>query len=353
MPQTHTLPVAIGLDIGSTAVRCVIGLQEEGAPAPSIIGVGVAPTSGVRKGVVVDVEDTVSAITAAIDEAERISGITVNHATIGVNGGHLLTVASHGIIAVGGSREITPADVARAEEAAAVMQLPPNREILQIFPVNYIVDGQEHVKDPVGMSGMRLEVDSRLVTGSTPFLKNLARSVFQGGVSIDSQVGMPLASAQIAASKRLRELGCLVVDIGSSTTGIAVFEEGELMHMAVLPVGSAHITNDIAIGLRTDIDTAEKIKIEHVNAGATIKDNKKTVKVKELSGEIINPSIDEINEIAQARLEEIFELVDRELRKIKREGMLPGGVLLCGGGANLAGVEELAKKSLRLPARIT
>lgn len=355
MAQKSTLQVSVGLDIGSSRVRCVVGMQEEDAPAPSIIGVGVAPTTSVRKGTIVDIDDTVSAITAAVDEAERISGVTVNHASVGVNGSHILTVSSHGIIAIGSSsREITDADIERVEEASNVMQLPPNREIIQAFPRSYTLDGQERIKDPAGMSGVRLEVDTALITAGTPFMKNITRCVNQAGLAIDSYVTNPLAAATTAVTKRDQEVGAVVIDIGDSTTGLAVFEESELLHAAVIPVGAGHISNDLAIGLRVDIDTAGKIKLEHVSANPKTRTHKhgSNISVKDLKGEDMIISEFDINSIAQARLDEIFDLIDKELKKLKRDGMLPGGAILTGGGANMNGIADYAKKAMRLPARI-
>lgn len=354
MAQTQNLPTAIGIDIGSTTVRCVIGVYEEEAPAPSIIGVGSAPSTGVRKGTVVDIENTVSAVTAAADEAERISGVNVDGATLSINGAHIVSAISRGIIAIGNNnREISEQDLARAEEAATVMQLPPNREIVQIFPRRYTVDGQEYVKDPVGMHGMRLEVDACLITASTPFLKNTTRSVTQAGITARNHVAAPIAAARTAATAQDKEVGCAVVDIGTHTTGVAVFDDGELMHAAVLPVGSAHISNDIAIGLRTEIETAEKIKLEHVDADPERSHSNESFSVPEISGELLQVNTAEVNSIARARLEELFDLVNKELKKVKRDGMLPGGAICTGGGANLHGLVEFAKHHLRLPAHIT
>ncbi len=355
MAQKNTLPVAVGLDIGSANVRCVVGLQELDSPAPSIIGVGVAPTTGVRRGNITDIEETVSAITAAIDEAERVAGINVSRASVGLNGSHILSIGSHGIVAVGtASREITADDVARAQEAATVMQLPPNREIVQAAARKYTIDGQEDIKDPVGMNGLRLEVDSCLITVATPFIKNTSRSVSQAGLAIDNYVINPLAAATTLVSKRDRELGCILLDIGAGTTGVAVFEEEQLLHVAVVPIGSGHITNDLAIGLRTDVETAEKVKLEYVDASPSAKHSRKEqpVEVKDLGGESIEVSRRDIADIAQARLDEIFDQVSKELKKIKRDGMLPGGAILCGGGAKLKGIESYAKYALRLPARV-
>ena len=351
-PKTN-LPAAAGLDIGSSHVRCVIGLAQEDNPLPSVVGLGEAPNRGVRKGIVVDIEETVSAITRAVEEAERISGLNINHASVGVNGSHLLTVGSHGVIAIGAApRDINEEDVSRAEEAAMVMQLPPNREIVQAFARSYQIDGQDHIKDPVGMSGLRLEVEMGLVTAATPFIKNMTRAVHQAGINPDNLVANPLAAAQIVADKERREQGVVVIDIGASTTGLAVFEEGELLQVAVLPVGAAHITNDLAIGLRTEIETAEKLKLEHVNANPKHARADRDLTIKELNGEELTVPYHQIDSIAKARLAELFSLINKELGKIKRDGLLPGGAILCGGGANLSGITELAKQSLRLPARV-
>ena len=353
MSQTQNLPVAVGIDVGSTAIRCVVGLHEEEAPAPSIVGVGKAASNGVRKGSVVDIEETISAITAAIDDAERISGITLEGAAVSVNGTHIATASSRGIVAVGSSnREIDDDDLDRVEEAATVMQLPPNREVIQIFPRSYIVDGQEHVKDPVGMSGMRLEVDTCLVTASTPFLKNTTRSVNQSGLSVNAHIAAPLAAGRAIASKQDKEIGCVVIDIGAHTTGVAIYEDGEPMHAAVLPVGSSHVTNDIAIGLRTEVETAEQVKRQHVDVDPKASRKNQGFTVEEVSGDTMNVTGQEVDDIARARIEEIFTLVNAELDKVKRSGMLPGGALLCGGGSNQRGIAELAKHELRLPAHI-
>lgn len=353
MPQTEKLPIAVGLDIGSTAVRCVIGIHEEEAPAPSIIGVGSTSTYGVRKGTVHDIEETVSSITSSVDEAERISGVSVQGASVNINGSHVITATSRGIIAVGGNnREIAAEDLDRAEEAATVMQLPPNREIIQIFAQNYMVDGQDRIKNPIGMNGMRLEVDTCLVTAATPFLKNTTRSINQAGLRVHTPVASPLAAARTVASNQDKEVGCAVLDIGAHTTGVAIYEEGELLHAAVVPVGSAHITNDIAIGIRTDITTAEKVKREYIDADPGQSHSHEGFTVEELSGDSLNVTAAEVNTIAQARLEELFRLVGKELEKVKRDGMLPGGTILCGGGANLRGIDECAKQCLRLPAHI-
>lgn len=351
MPAKQTEEIYIGLDIGSTKVCCIVGLQEEGAATLSVIGVGTAPTNGMRKGVVVDVEETVSSITAAVDEAERISGVAIDRATISIDGAHVSSLNSKGVIAVGrADQEITPEDLHRAEEAAMAVHLPPNREILQVFPRSYTVDDQQNIKDPVGMNGVRLEVETHIITGASPAIKNLQRSIYQAGVNIEGQVLVPLAAAKAVLSKKQMELGVAVIDIGGGTTGVAVYEEGDVLYSSVLPVGSGHITNDLAIGLRTSIDTAEKIKLKYVKAGKVSSSEK--VRIEEMEGDEVVIARKELSRIVDARLDEIFYMVRQELKKVGKDVMLPAGVVLTGGGAKLPGIEEFAKQALKLPVVI-
>lgn len=355
MSGKTTEQIYIGLDIGSTKVCCIVGLHEDGAALPSVIGVGVAPTSGMRKGVVVDVEETVSAITAAVDEAERISGVAIDQATISIDGAHVSSQNSRGVIAVGrADQEIMVEDLMRVEEAATAIQLPPNREIIQVFPRSYSVDSQTNIKDPVGMHGVRLEVESHIISGSVTAIKNLDRSIHQAGIAISGQVLVPLASARAVLSKRQKELGVALVDIGAGTTGIAVFEEGDILYSSVIPVGSGHITNDLAIGLKTNVDIAEKIKLKYVRAHTSRTNLDEKIHIEELDGGDEENVITrrELQNIAGARLDEIFQLVRAELRKVGKDVMLPGGVVLTGGGAKMAGIEDLAKEALQLPVTV-
>jgi cell division protein FtsA len=346
-----TEEIYIGLDIGSTKVCCIVGLHEEGSALPSVIGVGVAPTSGMRKGIVVDVEETVTSITAAVDEAERISGVAIDRATISIDGAHVSSQNSKGVIAVGrADQEVMVDDLVRVEEAATAIQLQPNREIIQVFPRSYSVDGQTNIKDPVGMHGVRLEVESHIITGSVPAIKNLDRSIHQAGIAIQGQVLVPLAAARAVLTKRQKELGVALVDIGGGTTGVAVYEEGDILYSSVIPVGAGHITNDLAIGLKTSIDTAEKIKLKHVRAHTTKANLAEKIRIEELDDEDSLITRKQLQNIAGARLDEIFHLVRMELRKVGKDVMLPGGVVLTGGGAKMAGIEDLAKEALQLPA---
>ena len=345
--------IYVGLDIGSTKVCCIVGLHEEGAALPSVIGVGTAPTSGMRKGVVVDVEETVSAITAAVDEAERISGVAIDQATISIDGAHVASQNSKGVIAVGrADQEIMVEDLVRVEEAAMAIQLAPNREIIQVFPRSYSVDGQTNIKDPVGMHGVRLEVESHIITGSVPAIKNLDRSIHQAGIAISGQILVPLAAARAVLTKRQKELGVALVDIGAGTTGVAVYEEGDILYSSVIPVGAGHVTNDLAIGLKTNVDTAEKIKLKYVRAHTSKANLSEKIRIEELDGEDNVVTRRELQNIAGARLDEIFHLVRLELKKVGKDVMLPGGVVLTGGGAKMTGIDELAKEALQLPVSI-
>ncbi len=353
MATKPTEEIYIGLDIGSTKVCCIVGLHEDGAALPSVIGVGTAPTSGMRKGVVVDVEETVSSITAAVDEAERISGVAIDRATISIDGAHVASQNSKGVIAVArADQEIMVEDLVRVEEAATAIQLPPNREIIQVFPRSYSVDGQENIKDPVGMHGVRLEVESHIITGSVPAIKNLDRSIHQAGIEIQGQILVPLAAARAVLTKKQMELGVALIDIGGGTTGVAVYEEGDILYSSVVPVGAGHITNDLAIGLKTSVDIAEKIKLKYVRAHIAKANLAERIRVEELDGEDSVVTRKELQHIVGARLDEIFQLVRAELKKVGKDVMLPGGVVLTGGGAKMAGIEELAKEALQLPAVI-
>ncbi len=350
----------LGVDVGSSTVRAVVAKAEEVTEQPAIVGVGIAPMQGMQRGVITDVEEAVRAVSSALDSAERMAGFPIERGYVSINGAHLTSQNSRGVIAVSrADGEISPDDVARVVNAAQAISLPSNREILHVLPQNFVVDGQEHIHDPVGMTGVRLEVETHVIQGSAPFIKNLTKVVNQAGVHIEDFVFAPLAASLSVLEKRQKELGVVLVDLGAGTTSLVVHEENVLLHTAVLPLGSSHITNDLAIGLRTSIEVAEAIKLEHGTALAdTIKASERLV-VSE-TGEAFDKaqaeqesvSRQEVANIIRARLEEIFSFVDRELKKIGRSGLLPAGVVFTGSGAALPGVVEIAKKRLRLPARI-
>src|SRR3989338_8019090 len=346
--------VLVGLDIGTPPVRVVVGKREPDGAPPSIIGVGEAPSSGIRRGVIVDIEEAVSSISTALEKAERMTGIPTEHAAVSVNGAHISSIESHGVIAIArADGEITENDVVRVIDASQAIQIPTNREILHVIPKAFVVDGQAGIKDPVGMTGIRLEVDSQIIEASIPFVKNLTKCVMQAGVDIDDLVLAPLAAAQAVLTKRQKELGVVQIDLGGGTTGVVVFEESDLLRTTILPVGCDHITNDVAIGLRTSVDVAERIKLEYGHAIPSAVRKEEEINLAKINkAEEGRVSRHQLAVIIQARLEEIFSLVNKELKSIGRDGQLPAGAILTGGGTKLPGVVELAKKELRLPVQI-
>jgi len=344
--------ISTGIDIGSAKVAVCIASSGEGMI--DILGLGKAASSGVRKGVVVDIEETVSAISAAIEEAERMCDFSVDNVAVGINGPHIHSEQSRGVIAVAKSDgEITEADALRVIEAARAVPNQPNREILHVIPKTFIIDGQEGIADPVGMSGIRLEVDANIVSASISAIKNLTRSINQAGLSINDIVFLPLATSKVILNHQQKEIGVILIDIGAGTTSFAIYEEGELLHSGILPIGSGHITNDIAIGLRTNIALAETIKKKYGYASPEKINEKEEIDLTKLDKtEFGSANVKYVAEIIEARLNEIFVLIRDELRSINREGMLPAGVVLTGGGAKLEGITQMVKDVLRLPTQI-
>ena len=256
----------IGLDIGTGSVRCVVGMLEarESENALSVIGIGSSPNHGMRKGYVVHVEDVAQAISEAVTEAERMAGLRINSATINVNGAHIHSQLSHGVVAISNpTREIADEDRARVEEAATVINLPENREIIQVFAKNYQIDSQDNIKDPVGMRGVRLEVDTLIVTAGIPLLKTLDSALEHAQVGVRHHTVSSLAAAEAVLERKQKESGTAVVDIGAGTTNIVIIEEGEIEDVAIIPIGSQNLTNDLAIGLKTDLDIAESVTSLH------------------------------------------------------------------------------------------
>jgi len=349
MPKDNTL---VGIDIGTTKVTVTVGRVDEGLI--SIIGFSRIPNSGMRKGIVSDVEDTVSALTSALEEAERIAGMPITNAYVSIGGAHISSALSKGVVAISRSDgEITNSDVNRVMEAAQTVALPPNREIIHVIPKYFTVDTQDNIGDPIGMSGVRLEVEAVVVGGSTAAIRNLVKCVQQAGLKMESLVFSPLAASQVLLSKKQKELGVAVVDIGGGTTSIAVFENGDILHCAVLPIGANSITNDIAIGLRTSLEVAEKVKTQY---GSAIPENIAETETINLAN--FDPQDAQkverkyVSEIIHARLMEIFSMIREELRKVGKDGMLPAGIVFTGGGSKLEDLVSLAKEELRLPAQI-
>lgn len=341
---------AVGIDVGTTTVRCLVAHIDGTSGTPTIVGVGSAPNTGMRKGTVVNLSGPAQAIDDALGEAERMSGYQVNGATLSINGAHILSTHADGMIAVGGAdHTINYEDLRRIEEVATIGKVPANREILDVVPHAYKLDGQDNIKDPLGMTGTRLEVDAHVVSALVPHLTNLQKSAEAAKVTPHSIVVAGIAAARAVLTEQQLENGVALIDIGGATTNLAIYEEGDLQYSAVLPFGGINITNDLAIGLKTDPEIAEKVKIEH--ASALTRSENSGISLKQ-DGEIYTFETNDIDEIVEARLEEIFDAIQVELKKAGRAGKLPGGVVLTGGTAHLKDIAEYAKKSLGLAARI-
>jgi len=353
--------IIAGLDIGSTAVRLVVGQvkNEGGEENFKVIGAVSVKSQGISKGSVKSIEDVTSSISECLDKAERLIGVPLDSVWVSINSPHIKCEKSRGVVPIGrNDGEISQDDIERALEAARALSVPPNYEILHVIPVKFSVDNQDDIKDPIGMSGVRLEVETLIIQGLSSQIKNLTRAIFRTRLDIEDLVLSPLAAAEAVIGEKQKELGSALVNIGASTTSLAVFEEGELLHTAIIPIGSEHITADTAIGLRCPINLAERIKIEYGSSDSEKFNKKEKIDISELAKE--ENAEDELKEISQkylaeiieARVEEIFEKVDEELKSIDRSGMLPGGVVLIGGGTKLDGIVDTAKKQLRLPVNI-
>lgn len=342
----------IGLDIGSSRVICVVGLHQQDSPMPSIIGIGEAPTSGLRRGVVVDVEETVSAITAALEGAERMSGISIERATVSIDGHHIKSMNSKGTVAVSRADHIiSKEELERAEQSATAISLEANRQILQIIPRSYSVDGQDGIVDPVGMNGLKLEVDTHIITGSSPAIKNLQNAVFRSGIQINNQFIVPLAAARTVLTKKHIEQGVALLHIGSETIGLAIFLEGQLSYTEIFPFGSNSITKDLVYGLRTSMDIAEKIKLKYGAASKPNMRNQQTIDLAEFGGKGVVLKGD-IDKIIHARLNEMITIVAKQIDKVDSHKQLNSGVVITGGGANMPEIADFIKSYVKLPVVI-
>lgn len=346
--------VICGLDIGSHAVRIVAGEPVEGPRSIRIIGAAEVTAEGVRRGTVTSMEDAVTSIAAAAEQLERMIGMPLRSAFVSVSGPHVATRSSRGVVAVARTDgEVQDGDVERALEAARAGATPPNYEVLHIIPRSYALDHQDGIRDPLGMTGARLEVDASIIQALSTHVRNLTKSVYQAGLEIDDLVLGILATAEAVTTPRQRELGVAVVNIGATTTSLVVEEEGDVVRLAIIPIGAEHVTSDIAIGLRVALDHAERIKIAVGTALPQSMKKQEDVDLEEIiGGESEHVSRRYIAEIIAARTEEIFERIDRELTSAGRSGSLPAGVMLVGGGAKLPGIVEVAKQKLRLPVSI-
>ena len=345
--------IIVGIDIGSHSFYTVVAQKKEDI-LPQIIGIGFSRASGVRRGVIVDIEEAMQSISESVQAAERMAGVKIEKAIVSIGGSHAFSSQSRGVVAVSrADGEISAEDIDRVIGAAQTFSMPNNREILHVIPREFIVDGEGNIKDPLGMKGVRLEANTLIINGASPYTRNLSRCLNDLDIEVESTVLDTLAASKAVLTKRQKELGVVCVDIGGGTTGVAVYEEGDLLHTSIVPLGGAHITNDIAIGLRIPVEAAESIKLEYGSALASEVTKKDFIDLSYIDNQE-NGSISrkELCEIIEARLSEIFDLVNKELKKIGKEAFLPGGVVLVGGGAKTPHIVDFAKQKMRLPVQI-
>jgi len=344
--------VLVGIDVGTSKVCALIGeIGRDGKL--TVIGHGTVPASGLKKGAVVNIDQTVRSIRDAVERAERLSGWKIDKAFVGVGGSQIESLNSTGQVAVSAhTREVSREDIRRAIEVARAVAIPTNREVLHVERRGFIVDGQEGVKDPLGMSALRLEVETHIVTAPQTAVQNLMKCVAQAGVKIDELVVNALASAEAVANETERELGVAVADIGAGTIDLAMFNEGSPFHTSVLPVGGNFVTNDIAIGIKTSLPVAEELKIQHGTCDLKTVADDEEIAVSVL-GEDAGRTVSRLDvcQIIEARMRETLELLAVEMRSAGA-GMLPAGIILTGGGAQLAGLAELGREVLGMPVRV-
>ncbi len=342
--------VLVGLDIGTSKI-CAIVAEVADDGSLEIVGLGKHPSKGLNRGSVVNIDQTVESIRAAVEEAEFISGVPIRSAFVGVAGGHIRSFNSNGIVAIK-TKVVAQPDVERVIEQARAVTMAADHDILHVLPQEYFVDDQEGITEPIGMAGVRLECKVHVVTGAVPAIQNIVRSVERAGLTVDKLVLQPLASSIAALTEDERDLGVVVVDIGSGTADVAVISNGALRYSAVVPIGGNHVTRDIAIGLRTPDHQAERIKKEFGCSLSGILDHEEEIEVPSVGGRpprILSREM--LSEIIEPRMEEILTLVRREIQKSGYEDLLPAGVVLTGGSSIMDGTVELAEKVLQLPVR--
>ncbi len=345
--------IITGLDIGTTKVCAVIG-QVNDAGAIDIIGVGMAPSYGLRKGVVVNIDNTVKSINQAVEEAELMAGVEVDSVYAGIAGGHIKSINNRGVVAISNrSREITQADVDRVIDSAKAVSLPIDREVIHIIPQEFIVDDQDGIKDPIGMSGVRLEADVHIIVGAVASIENIIKSVHRAGYEVDDIVLEPLASAEAILTEEEKELGVALIDMGGGTTDIIMFIRGSVWHTGIVALGGNHVTNDLAYGLRTPATSAEIIKKRY---GMAILDSLEENELIEVPGVGGRPPRKipkkTLAQIIQPRMEEILQLAYREIKMSGFDELISAGGVVTGGGSLLKGTAELAEKVMNIPIRV-
>jgi len=347
MSKPHTITA---IDIGTGSVKAIIATPEDSGFR--VLGMAENMSSGIRKGVVSDTEKVSKMIANTIEEASRESDCSVGEVYANINGGHIFSTSSRGIVSVSrADQNISQEDVDRVIEAAKAFSLPSNREILEVVPREFVIDKEGGIKDPLGLKGVRLESDIVAISGFARYSKDLKQAILDAGFQVNDLVLGPLASGRAVLTQEEKELGVAVIDIGAATTSLAVFEEGDVLYTCVLPVGMNNLRNDIAIGLQVDIETAELIKNKF---GVSVINEKKAKKekIKTSEGDDISFQRSELRKIVEARMTEVFNEINSELKKISRKANLPAGVVLTGGGANTCGLVDFAKKKMELNCRI-
>jgi cell division protein FtsA len=342
--------IVVGLDIGTSKVCAVIGEMTENGV--EIIGVGSHPSQGLRKGVVINIEGTVNSVKKAVEEAGLMAGCEIHTVFTSISGGHIKAFNSHGIVAVK-NKEVTPRDLERVIDAARAVAIPMDRDVIHVLPQDYIIDDQDGIREPLGMSGVRLEAKVHIVTGAATSAQNIVKCCNRTGLNVAEMVLAPLAAAEAVLSDEERELGVVLIDVGGGTTDIAIYHDGAVKHTAVVGIGGNHVTNDIAAGLRTPFNDAERIKQRHGCARASMVTGDERVDVPSVAGKgkgSVSRQI--LCEIIEPRLDEIFELVQKEVAKSGFEGALTSGIVITGGSMLLPGAVEMAERSFGLPVRL-
>ncbi|MBX4211360.1 MAG: cell division protein FtsA [Candidatus Yanofskybacteria bacterium] len=352
MPKPHIIS---GIDIGNSHIKVVMAAISRESIKPEVVGAGSSPSTGLRKGMVVDMEETIENIRSTIQQAEAMSGMPLKSAYLSVSGLHIKSQFSRGVIAVSrADNEISQNDIDRVLQAASIVSMPANREIIHIVPRGYVIDGTEYVKNPLGMKGVRLEAEVLIIDGLAPYIRNIVKAVEENGIEVAGLVYAPIAASLASLDKAQKEYGVMNLDFGGATSTLTIFEETDLLHSAILPIGSRHITNDLAIALRTSLENAERIKLEHAKTSDEEDLRRRDMlNLAELTGESDSVlSRKQLTRVVDARVEELLDMVSAELKKVSRNGMLPAGVVLSGGGANLPGFAGFVKEHLRLPVKI-
>ena len=343
--------IIVGLDIGTTKTRAVVAeLREDGGA--DVIGVGTSLSRGLRKGVVINIEDTVASVRKAVEEAEVVSGVVINSVHVGIAGSHINSLSADGLVAIK-SREVTRADIVRAVNAArSAAIIKSDHRVLHVLPREFIVDEQDGIRDPLGMSGSHLKVNVHIITGAVTSVQNLVKSVERAGLDVIGIILQPLASSEAVLSEDERELGVAMIDMGGGTTDLAIFAEGSVMHTAIIPVGGDHFTNDIAVGLKTARSEAERLKVQFGCAVSSLVKDDEIIDVPSMGNRPLRTlSRKLLADIIEPRAEELFDLVAREIKRAGYEGVVTGGVVITGGTSLMEGMPDMAERMLDLPAR--